>query len=397
MKQFEKHLTLHLYRKDEVLGALRWAIVNHNISESIYWGLELFDSDMEQDALQMLEYIWLTEIGMSSTEFLTSILNTYTTGELDRETWIDMLHTLSRVSQRDSTLLYLLIRGMTTLETWKPVFSHSLTYTTIHDAVRDTLQRGKLLEAWLLARAMTPEDQWSLVKKLADNCGRQEFIIRLNSSTLSDTEKRATAFTCVSLNEVAWLKSIQPLIKRQLPSEVESSIEEWDAEESLRKRRVYTIKPEALLYLTKRSNQSQQISSESDIQDELIINLLESSYWRSILNEYMNGTIWKSDAYKEMFFDTYFRCDIPDEWSSQDREKSHGRGLGRTDSVGLQRFFDTLFLRSKITETRYYIKPEEYMETLDWDTSYKILNSKCLENLESQLPLKPIMKSFEII
>lgn len=397
MKQFEKHLTLHLYRKDEVLGALRWAIVNHNISESIYWGLELFDSDMEQDALKMLEYIWLTEIGMSSTEFLMSILNTYKKGELDREMWIDMLHTLSRVTQGDSTLLYLLIRGTTTPETWKPVFSHSLTYTTIHDAVKDSLQRGKLIEAWLLARAMTPDDQWSLVESIADTRGRREFIMRLSSSSLSDTEKRAAAFTFVSLNELAWLKSIQPLIKRQLPSEVQCSIEEWDTEESLRKRRVYMIKPEALLYLTKRSKQQQQISSESDIQDGLITNLLESPYWSSILNEYMSDTSWKSDAYKEMFFDTYFRSDIPDEWSSQEREKSHGRGLGRTDAIGLKRFFDILFLRSKISETRYYIKPEEYVETLDWDSSYKILNKKCLENLESQLPLKPIMKSFEII
>jgi hypothetical protein len=66
MEESKKSLTLHLYRKDEVLAAMRWAIVNHNISESIYWGLELFDSDMEQDALEILEFIWITEIGFSS-------------------------------------------------------------------------------------------------------------------------------------------------------------------------------------------------------------------------------------------------------------------------------------------------------------------------------------------
>jgi hypothetical protein len=77
MKQFEKYLTTHLYRKDEVLSALRWAIVNHNIRESVYWGLELFDSDMEQDALEMLEFIWITEIGLSSITFLNCIIDIY--------------------------------------------------------------------------------------------------------------------------------------------------------------------------------------------------------------------------------------------------------------------------------------------------------------------------------
>jgi hypothetical protein len=397
MKQFEKYLTTHLYRKDEVLSALRWAIVNHNIRESVYWGLELFDSDMEQDALEMLEFIWITEIGLSSITFLNCIIDIYKRGELDRNTWIHMLNNLSRVSQRDSTILYLLIRGSTIAEDWTPVFVHSLTYTSVKEAVYDTLRRGKVLEAWILARAMTPESQWLLIDELSNNKNRQEPLMIIKSSNLSDCEKRVASFVVLSLDDQRRRCALEPMIERELPSEVKESIDEWDSEESLRKRRVYRIRSEALLYLTDRSSQERIISSEQDIQDNLLQTLLESPYWIDILDGYMKNGKWKSDSYLEMFYETYFIGDIPDEWSSQDREKSHGRGLDRKTEVGLKRFLDALFERLSAFETRNYIKLDKYMDTMNWDSIYNELQHNCQVSLESQLPLKAKKKIFEII
>lgn len=388
MKQSEKHLTLHLYRKDEVLGGLRWAIINHNISETIFWGLELFDSDMEQDALEMLECIWITEIGFACPMVLTRILDIYTTGELDRDSWISLLYSISRIQSRDSTIFYLLIRGAMTSTEWIPKFQHSLTYTTIQQAVQDTLLRKKLLDAWLLARALDADEQWAILENIPLSQEKHEFLERIRSSNLSDYIQRAIAFVLTVHS------TEEPLIDRELPSEISELIDEWDSQEDLRLRRVYGIRSQALLYLTERSEQN--ISSESDIQDDLIQTLLESPYWAEILDEYMDDGEWKSDSYKEMFYSTYFISDIPDEWSSEDREKSHGRGLGKPYENGLHRFIDLIFQRSKSIGIWNSTRPEGYIDEFDWDEVYSKMKPECLQTLRSQLPMKPIKKEFII-
>jgi len=400
MKQSEKCLTLHLYRKDEVLAAMRWAIITNNLLESIYWGLELFDSDMEQDALQMLEFIWLSQIGFSSFSFLRRILDIYKTGELDRDSWISLLNSMARMKSRDSTAFYLLIRGATEPCDWTPSFKHTYTYNTLSDALTDTIQRGKVLEAWLISRAMKPDEQWIILKSLAIQKGRSESLCEVQMTTLSEYEQRAAAFVLLGLTDEQWKKVFEPLIEYELPSEIIKAIDEWDSEESIRLRRVYKIKPEALLYITERSVQSVLESSEKDIQGDFLESLIDSPYWSNILKGYINSrNEWISDRYNEMFYDTYFPYkmgDTPDEWVTADREKSHGRGLGRSEEAGLKRFLDTLLQRSMSLGVWNCIKPEEYMDSLDWLSIYSELHSKCLKNLTSQLPFNATTKTFEI-
>lgn len=400
MKQSEKCLTLHLYRKDEVLAAMRWAIITNNLLETIYWGLELFDSDMEHDALEMLEFIWLSQIGFASFSFLRRILDIYKTGELDRDSWISLLNSMARMKSRDSTAFYLLIRGATEPCDWKPCFKHTTPYLTLSDGLNDTLKRGKHLEAWLMSRAIKPDEQWGLLKSLALQKGRSESLDELQMTNLSEYEQRAAAFVLVGLTDEQWKKASDLLIDYELPSEIRDAIDEWDSEESIRLRRVYKIRAEALLYITERSVQPGGESSEKDIQEDFLESLIDSPYWSNILKGYINSkNEWISDRYKEMFYDTYFPYragDIPDEWPTVEREKSHGRGLGRSEESGLKRFLDTLLQRSMSLGVWNYIKPVKYMKSLDWLTIYSDLHSKCLENLASQLPFKATRMAFEI-
>jgi len=400
MKQSEKCLTLHLYRKDEVVAAMRWAIITNNLLETVYWGLELFDSDMEQDALQMLEFIWFSQIGFASFSFLRRILDIYKTGELDRDSWISLLNSMARMKSRDSTAFYLLIRGATEPCDWNPSFKHIYPYITLSDGLNDTLKRGKVLEAWLISRAIKADEQWTSLKSLAVQNGRSESLAEIQMTTLCDYEQRAAGFVLIGLTNEQWNKANEPMIEYDLPSEIREAIDEWDSEESIRLRRIYKIKPEALLYITERSVQSGMESSEKDIQEDFLESLIDSPYWSNILKSYINSkNEWISDRYNEMFYDTYFPYkagDIPDEWPTVDREKSHGRGLGRSEEAGLKRFLDTLLQRSTSLGVWNYIKPDEYMKTLDWSDIYNELHSNCLENLTSQLPFKAIRKTFEI-
>lgn len=399
MKISKKCLTLHLYRRDEVLAAMRWAIITRNVHEAIFWGLELFDSDMEQDALEMLEFTWITQIGFGSFSFLRQILSIYKSSELDRNSWINLLYSLTTLKIHDSTAYYLLIRGTTTGSDWIPRFSHKITYVTLIDALKDTLKRGKLLEAWLISRAIDTREQWSILENIASQQSRQEALAELRSSKLSLYEQLAAAFVLVTLDDKRWLAANEPLNKKDLPSEVKSSIDEWNAEESLRLRRVYKIRPEALLHLTQRSQQANTDSSEPDILDDLLQNLFDSSHWTNIIDGYLDDDgNWKSDLYQEMFYSTYFpfaSCDIPDEWSLADREKSHGRGLGRSEESSLKRFLDTILQRSTRLGVWNYIKVENYKDT-EWSKHYEELRETCSLSLEGLLPLKPVIKSFEI-
>jgi len=400
MKQFKKCLTLHLYRRDEVLAAMRWAIITSNISETIFWGLELFDSDMEEDALEMLEITWVTQIGFASFSFLRRIINIYISGELDRDSWIYLLNSLALVKARDSSAYYLLIRGTSSATDWVPQFSHKTIYESLNDALKDTLKRGKVLEAWLISRAMAISELWGILESLAKERGRQGELEELRVSRLSCYEQLAAAFVLVSLDDTRWLQANESLKQRDVASEVRAAIDEWDSEESLKLRRVYKIRPEALLYLTKRSTQSSMESSEPEIMDNLLQSLFDSSYWTDIINEYLDDDgNWKSDSYQEMFYDTYFpstTCDIPDEWSLSDREKSHGRGLGRTDETGLKRFLDTMLQRSTRIGVWNYVKIENYTDT-NWSKHYDNLRGQCRSSLEPLLPLYPVSKKFEII
>jgi hypothetical protein len=98
-----------------------------------------------------------------------------------------------------------------------------------------------------------------------------------------------------------------------------------------------------------------------------------------------------------MFYDTYFAGDIPDEWSSEDRAKSHGYGLDRRPEVALSRFLDALFQRSKTLEIWNYTRLDKYIDPCSWDTVYDELKEHCQETLESQLPLTAIKRTFEIV
>jgi len=378
---------------------MRWAIITRNLHEVIFWGLELFDSDMEDDALKMLEFTWITQIGFGSFSFLRDILSIYKTSNLDRNLWINLLYSLTRVKIHDSTAYYLLIRGTTTGSDWIPRFSHKITYLTLIDALKDTLKRGKLLEAWLISRAIDTKEQWSILENIASQQSRQEALLHIRSSNLSLYEQLAAAFVLVALDDKRWLAANEPLNKINLPSEVKTAIDEWDAEESLRLRRVYKIRPEALLHLTQRSQQANTDSSESDILDNLLQNLFDSSHWTNIIDGYLDDDgNWKSDSYQEMFYNTYFpfaSCDIPDEWSLADRDKSHGRGLGRSEEAGLKRFLDTILQRSMRLGVWNYVKIENYKDT-EWLKHYEGLREKCSENLQAVLPLKPVIKTFEI-
>jgi hypothetical protein len=380
-------LTKHLYRLDEVLSSLRWSIITHNLIDTAFWTIELYESNFEQECLDMLETIWLYNIGFSSWFSLRLIQSVYDEGAIEKEQLLEITCALAKRNLCDSTVFHLLLRGATSPK-WKPMFPHSKEYTTIREAVEDCLKRGKLNEAWLLGRAMDTEEQWLMLETIASELNRSEAFGIIKKLRSCVYENLAAAYVLVNLDEITWISS-QRSIENTIPKEVKESIEDWIGEKSLRKRRAIKPKPEALLYLTARSEQSAYVSSEPEIQGDLIKTLKLSEYWLCILEHYMANNTWKSDVHKEAFYDTYFPDDIPDEWSLQSREMSHGRGLGKPVELSRTRFIYNTIQRSKSLEL-WNSKFKEIDCTMDWSNLYSVKS-------EFELPLKPLKKQFVIV
>jgi len=394
MKQPKNSLTIHLYRRDEVLASLRWAIITKNYTETAFWGLELYDSNMEEDALDMLSTLWFTQIGFGSFKTLEKIRDIDLT---DRDSWVGyLISAWTRVKTHDSTAFYLLLRGASEPTTWAPTFAHTKEYTSIAEAFEDCLNRGKIQEAWLLARAMDSSEQWPVLENVAAGLGRTHELNILREK-LGDCEARAAAHVLVTLDESLWKAAMNDLDTRELPVELSAAIQDWDTEDSPRKRRVFKIRSEAILFITQRSSLPMNLSCQADLMDGLLANLKESSYWSAVLENFMAGDKWLSDDSKEDFYDTFFPDDIPDEWSEADREKSHGRGLGREYMAGQQRFLDTLFKRSTTLGLWHRKEIKMDFEELEIQEYYTNKYKDCKATLEALMPIKPVKKTFDIL
>jgi hypothetical protein len=388
MKISNKSLTKHLYRVDEVLSSLRWSIINHNIKETAFWTIELCESNFEQECLDMLESLWIYSIGFGSWYSLRLIQLIYEEGSINQENMVEITCALAKRRICDSTIFHLLLRGATTPLTWKPEFPHSKEYKTIKEGVEDCLKRGKLNEAWLLGRSMKVEEHWEMLEAMASDLGRSEAIQIIKELRPCVYENLAASYVLVSLDDLTWISS-KERIENNIPIEVLNLIEEWSVEKSMRKRRAIKPRPEAILYLTDRSEQSQYTTSEPDIQLGLLETLKQSEYWSCILEHYMEDKKWKSNEHQEKFYEIYFPNDIPDEWSLESREMSHGRGLGKSIEQARTRFIYHTLQRSKSLEL-WNSKFEEIDCTMDWSSLYSV-------KPVFQFPLKPIKKNFVIV
>ena len=355
---------------------------------------------MADDLSDLLISTWVQWIGFGKSCF-SVIGDLLKVTEMDRDEFIHNLYALCRLP-RDSTGFSILLMGSLKPSRWQPRFAHATQYMTIEEATEDCLKRGKLSEAWLLARALYPEVQWTVLNKIAETKGRTAELDIVRQFEF-DCISRVAAFILVSISDEALANCILPYSKPQIVSELIGAVEDWDSQDSIRKRRIYKIRPEAITFWCSRSSISVSDSLLNDIECNLEINLRESHCWKTILEDYEENGSWKSDQFKEMFYNTYFpwiNDDIPDEWSLKDKEQSHGRGLGKRPEIGLRHFINGVINSkncigmykpiSKLTEK------DELPQNLDWDSVYESMICECSDSLKSALPFRPVKKEFVI-
>ena len=145
-----------------------------------------------------------------------------------------------------------------------------------------------------------------------------EYIAALRSEDTWEARAAAMIYACSSKKEKAITQ--KPVYCR----------EDWSALEGRRARRKFTTR---ILWGCTESSEAELLDIETALQG--------SAYWEEAAKD-MGGwdKIKKNSAVREAFYELYFPDDIPDEWSLEERAKSHGR---RITGDGQAKYWHSLF------------------------------------------------------
>ena len=335
-------LTRHLYEADEVSAALSWSIRCCRVKEAAFWTKEFLDSEMTDDLYKTLLDAWLWNFGAGKIEALRILYTLFHREEETTESDIlAYVCTLTRLSKthRDSSVFALLSLGLLDTKTHDRVSQCPDLDGTIsrlqtnpqESAFLRACYQGKTLLAWQLSRPLWQHDvsrTWSLLRavqyrKHGSSPFHHALEILEEYDELWDSASRAAAVASVCLDSKRLLSSIYAM-EVSLPFDVLEDLSQWEERVGRRNRRLYAIPKDSLYYITSRGRISTSKSTRKRGYVVCEKALQGCPFWDRVLEEEKPEN---SDTAKEHFWDTYFPDDIPDEWSLEDQQKSHGTGV----------------------------------------------------------------------
>jgi hypothetical protein len=359
-------LTRHLYELDEVVSALQVCLRNR-YGRAVFWLWELIASDETDLALTTIRDIWL-RIGGGYDPTIASM------SPKTPEDWIALVLRVMEASKAASscTAEKLLAKTATATErrmvTPPPRNSRaasrrrerSATFvasldpaeTLDHDHAADwwicldaSCRQGAISDAvWLLQAVQSPlsaDAIWSALR-IASRGGPA------TAAAIQTLQDAATPHpTSQILHQTA---AILLLCCRTGPRNetmlvtptvhVGHYMRDWTAWTAVigrRAARIHAIPAEALHSGTTRGALDARFTNVPDLREPVPI-LTEGCRWwcktvraaGAVEDKDMDTLYFPDDDVYEAFMDTYFPDDIPDEWSLQEQQKSHGRGCAST-------------------------------------------------------------------
>lgn len=301
-------LTRHFYEADEVRSALYYSASRRDLKECEFWCHEMIVSGYEREAISVLFeswlwqrgpfYLrWLLDIGASG-DIMNAALKLSSFGEWDNSIWT-ILTAADQVADR------------VTPKT--PPFAPKDCSEEVLYLYR-ALYQGKARSAFLISRTM--DGVWSILKEYGSHLckeygecftilERYEVLLGYRSDAY-DIVILCVAVLMLCLSDKKRAASFMP---RSTPSRIIS------APIGTKAARMYTIP--SVARTMHRTNGLHDIEKA----------IKGCPFWDNALKEYQRQGKWISDDAMEAFYDIYFPDDIPDEWSKEEKMKSHGQGL----------------------------------------------------------------------
>jgi hypothetical protein len=292
-------LTRRLYRLDEVRAALLYSLKSKRLYEAIFWLNELEDSWYSGEARRLLLVSWLMNVGIARLAWLAA----WAKGSNTREGRLRLCWQLLKCHEQDSSLWLLLWAGAI-----------------------DTSGASSFVSSWQHVSMKDDETFWG---NLFDNT-EDERICSILEALQVDMKTYSLYAKCIGY---AVIHSIQHLssstwvaLSEKEPQDLVSTIQSWNEASTLKEKRVYSIPYDCLFGMTWRGSGA---DTTLELQNLTLETFWKSAIWKTLIKEYSaSPTEWNSDEALEVFWDTEFKgCDIPDEWTKQDQEKSHGCGV----------------------------------------------------------------------
>lgn len=358
-------LSRHFYPLDDVAIALLDSSRQTKPTETLFWCQELLWSGCHAEAISSLFESWIWHVGPFRLRWLLDASNTLATEEVTEESIQCSAYQLSTLapSQHDHSLWVLL----STFPNGCSSPPESLTRKTPPSLPSEddadiflvrALFQGKARCAWWMASCgVLSSDriwcllEWYITHLLPQN--KDDFLVCLHTlrhyeSLLgSSSEEYDRVVLCVALcmcclSSTQRQDSLRPMIS-SLDARHQSLLQEWNTKKGTKSARVFSLPRSCLYGRTSRgmSRWSQQNTVQLHHVEKYIVGC---PFWDEALAEYAtiekSGTLtWMSDNHREAFYERYFPDNIPDEWSREDKERSHGGGIvGPTESISLWKY-----------------------------------------------------------
>jgi hypothetical protein len=344
-------LTRHLYEIDEVVSALQICLRNR-WPRGLFWLWELVVSKEETLALTTLQDIWLYRGGGVDPALL----------ELPHESWVERYVRVSEAMGAAYSLnaerFLTLTASMDSRPTMTPIAASTKVEArrrqraaafvadldpaeTIskEDAAAfwisldSACRQGRRTDAvWLLQAAqqvLSADAIWSALRIAARGGAGPAIDLMQRSASAHPLQQilfqtNATLHLCIPTADRTSLP--KPSIRSAA-----ASWASWTTMVGRRAARIYPIPTEALHAETTRGQIPFKYTNIEDLRVPVPLLTEGCQFWQEAVAA--AGVTATDDSFEfptddalEQFYDEHFPDDIPDEWSKQDQEKSHGRG-----------------------------------------------------------------------
>lgn len=329
-------LSRHFYRVDELRAAFFHSIAKKRTVEALFWTQEYLDSELYDELFQVLFEGWLWFVGIARVEWLRQYWAVFHVDEVDADEIYKMVEWLVRISVRDCSLeaLLLLAPDVSSCERLPPTPKTDAWLQKTGFSGEDAIairyfHTGKALSAWRLLCIQEVGIFWSFAKKAGFPEDLYEILEGFHQLYYQEDKDmnlalRAFAVAYLSMSDKQRKASSNPLVPPP-KNYYEEDRKRWISLTGRRKRREFAIPKECLSWITSRGIHSYKKHTLRELWSVGIQTLKEKGcpYWQRRLEE---DNPFASDDALEAFYDLEFPDDIPDEWSREDQNKSHGEG-----------------------------------------------------------------------
>ena len=367
-------LTRNLYRLEEVKASLIFCLVNGKTKSALFWCEEILASECGWILGEVLLKCWIWYACPYDVTLINNIRNADYDCDVDDAIIQIVMRLISAIQKGERNVIRTLTLGLRTHPTGgytkKP--KQEQKKTEIHHILSDAGCRGLGDRLWYyLSRNLEFAPNLRL---LIRGSKKEKKILGNAIQTLIDLSayeefKLPTLAACCLI--ISCRSDKRKIICKKsdfdgVPNH-RLSIASWLAEQGKRTGRIFDVEPVGILGLRKQSSM-QEIR-------EIYPALKEGTpFWKRIASAYDLS----DDSSKESFYDTWFPNDIPDEWSLDDQNKSHGNAASSLSCRKYNELYFRSFVKSKYFGLYLWLA-EKQANFLDFESLYK--------NIKSMAPL----------